>query len=185
MKRRVRLVVVLALALAARGRAMDGAERTSNTTGSYWSRRKAASRSGPAIIRCRPAKATWRPTPRSSWRAAVCARSIQSLTEEELEPIYYREALAAIATDPVWWSGLLIRKLFYTDRAARPVLYSPFVALSHRQHRSLPAHSAARRARPRAGVPARAHAPCAAVAAGLGRRWSRSSFFRRSVSGSR
>ena len=36
-----------------------------------------------------------------------------SLTEEEMEPIYYREAVAAIRRDPVWWSGLLARKLFY------------------------------------------------------------------------
>ena len=36
-----------------------------------------------------------------------------SLTEEEMEPIYYREAFAAIGRNPVWWSGLLIRKLFY------------------------------------------------------------------------
>jgi hypothetical protein len=36
------------------------------------------------------------------------------LTPEQLEPIYYREAFATIARDPVWWIGLLARKLFYT-----------------------------------------------------------------------
>lgn len=36
------------------------------------------------------------------------------LSPEELEPIYYREAFSAIAADPVWWSGLLSRKAFYT-----------------------------------------------------------------------
>lgn len=36
------------------------------------------------------------------------------LTEEQLEPIYYREAVRAIAADPAWWTGLLARKLFYT-----------------------------------------------------------------------
>ena len=35
-------------------------------------------------------------------------------TEEELEPIYYREAFSAIAADPRWWVGLLARKLFFT-----------------------------------------------------------------------
>jgi 4-amino-4-deoxy-L-arabinose transferase-like glycosyltransferase len=36
------------------------------------------------------------------------------LGPEALEPIYYREAFAAIARDPIWWGGLLARKLFYT-----------------------------------------------------------------------
>jgi 4-amino-4-deoxy-L-arabinose transferase-like glycosyltransferase len=36
------------------------------------------------------------------------------LSEEELEPIYYREALHAIAADPARWVGLLARKLVYT-----------------------------------------------------------------------
>ena len=36
------------------------------------------------------------------------------LSPEELEPIYYREAFGAIAADPLWWSGLLARKAFYT-----------------------------------------------------------------------
>jgi 4-amino-4-deoxy-L-arabinose transferase-like glycosyltransferase len=36
------------------------------------------------------------------------------LTAEELEPIYYREALHYIARHPAWWLGLLARKAFYT-----------------------------------------------------------------------
>jgi 4-amino-4-deoxy-L-arabinose transferase-like glycosyltransferase len=35
------------------------------------------------------------------------------LTAEELEPIYYREALGAIAARPGWWLGLEARKFFY------------------------------------------------------------------------
>jgi len=37
-----------------------------------------------------------------------------NLTEEQLESIYYREALGFIANDPIRWLGLLARKLFYT-----------------------------------------------------------------------
>jgi hypothetical protein len=36
------------------------------------------------------------------------------LTSEALEPVYYREAFAAISRDPGWWLGLLVRKAFYT-----------------------------------------------------------------------
>jgi hypothetical protein len=36
------------------------------------------------------------------------------LTEEELEPVYYREAVREIARRPLWWVGLVGRKLFYT-----------------------------------------------------------------------
>ncbi len=35
------------------------------------------------------------------------------LSAEELEPIYYREALRVIVERPVWWLGLEVRKLFY------------------------------------------------------------------------
>jgi hypothetical protein len=35
------------------------------------------------------------------------------LTEEQLEPIYYREALQTIAARPLWWLGLVARKFFY------------------------------------------------------------------------
>jgi 4-amino-4-deoxy-L-arabinose transferase-like glycosyltransferase len=38
----------------------------------------------------------------------------RGLTEEELEPIYYREALNFIAEAPVRWLGLEAKKLFYT-----------------------------------------------------------------------
>ncbi len=36
------------------------------------------------------------------------------LSEEALEPLYYREALGFIAADPVWWLGLEARKVWYT-----------------------------------------------------------------------
>jgi 4-amino-4-deoxy-L-arabinose transferase-like glycosyltransferase len=36
------------------------------------------------------------------------------LSEEALEPLYYREALGFIAEDPLRWLGLLARKLWYT-----------------------------------------------------------------------
>jgi Dolichyl-phosphate-mannose-protein mannosyltransferase len=35
------------------------------------------------------------------------------LSAEELEPIYYREAIGRIASQPRWWLGLELRKLFY------------------------------------------------------------------------
>jgi 4-amino-4-deoxy-L-arabinose transferase-like glycosyltransferase len=38
----------------------------------------------------------------------------RGLTEEELEPIYYREALNFIADAPLRWLGLVAKKLFYT-----------------------------------------------------------------------
>lgn len=41
-------------------------------------------------------------------------RAHAHLTPEELEPIYYRDALASIAADPLWWMGLVARKAFYT-----------------------------------------------------------------------
>jgi hypothetical protein len=37
-----------------------------------------------------------------------------NVTEEELESIYYREALGFIASDPMGWLGLMGRKLCYT-----------------------------------------------------------------------
>jgi 4-amino-4-deoxy-L-arabinose transferase-like glycosyltransferase len=37
-----------------------------------------------------------------------------SLTEDEMEAVYYREAFAAIRRAPVWWIGLLARKAFYS-----------------------------------------------------------------------
>jgi 4-amino-4-deoxy-L-arabinose transferase-like glycosyltransferase len=49
------------------------------------------------------------------------------LTPEELEPLYYREALAAIAERPLWWAGLIVRKFFYTCVPIGPsyTLHSP------------------------------------------------------------
>jgi 4-amino-4-deoxy-L-arabinose transferase-like glycosyltransferase len=41
-------------------------------------------------------------------------REHPGLTQEELEPLYYREAIAYIAAHPVWWTGLLLKKAFYT-----------------------------------------------------------------------
>jgi 4-amino-4-deoxy-L-arabinose transferase-like glycosyltransferase len=38
----------------------------------------------------------------------------EGLTAEELEPLYYRDAIAHITSNPVWWTGLLARKAFYT-----------------------------------------------------------------------
>ena len=36
------------------------------------------------------------------------------LSPEQLETVYYREAMRAIARDPAWWAGLLARKAVYT-----------------------------------------------------------------------
>lgn len=49
------------------------------------------------------------------------------LSPEALEPIYYREAFAAIARDPVWWAGLLVRKVLYLFVPLGPsyTLHSP------------------------------------------------------------
>jgi 4-amino-4-deoxy-L-arabinose transferase-like glycosyltransferase len=41
-------------------------------------------------------------------------KSHPDLSAAELEPVYYRAALAQIADHPRWWLGLLARKLFYT-----------------------------------------------------------------------
>ena len=42
------------------------------------------------------------------------------LSAEELEPLYYRDALAHIGAHPGWWLGLLARKAFYTVIPAGP-----------------------------------------------------------------
>jgi hypothetical protein len=47
-------------------------------------------------------------------------RAHEGLTAEELEPLYYRDAFGHIASDPVWWLGLLARKAFYTVVPAGP-----------------------------------------------------------------
>jgi 4-amino-4-deoxy-L-arabinose transferase-like glycosyltransferase len=41
-------------------------------------------------------------------------RSHPGLSAAELEPLYYRDALARIAEDPAWWLSLLARKAFYS-----------------------------------------------------------------------
>ena len=54
------------------------------------------------------------------------------LTAEELEPLYYKEALARIRAHPGWWVGLLFRKAFYTVVPAGPsyALHSTLYRLS-------------------------------------------------------
>ena len=47
-------------------------------------------------------------------------RSHPGLTSEELEPLYYRDALSQIAAHPIWWAGLLVRKVFFTVVPAGP-----------------------------------------------------------------
>lgn len=49
------------------------------------------------------------------------------LSPEALEPIYYGEAFAAIGSHPVWWAGLLARKVFYLFVPVGPsyTLHSP------------------------------------------------------------
>jgi hypothetical protein len=42
------------------------------------------------------------------------------LTPEQLEPLYYRDAFAHIASDPLRWLGLVARKAFYTIVPAGP-----------------------------------------------------------------
>jgi 4-amino-4-deoxy-L-arabinose transferase-like glycosyltransferase len=41
-------------------------------------------------------------------------RAHPGLAQEQLEPLYYHEAVAYIAAHPVWWTGLLVKKAFYT-----------------------------------------------------------------------
>ena len=57
------------------------------------------------------------------------------MTAEELEPLYYRDAIRYIAEHPLWWSGLLLKKAFYTIVPTGPsyALHSPlyrFVSLA-------------------------------------------------------
>ena len=42
-----------------------------------------------------------------------CAQSIRSLTEEQMEPIYYQESLGWIRTHPGDWLWLMAKKVFY------------------------------------------------------------------------
>lgn len=41
-------------------------------------------------------------------------REHPGVSQEELEPLYYREAIRYIASHPIWWGGLLMKKAFYT-----------------------------------------------------------------------
>jgi len=52
------------------------------------------------------------------------------MTAEQLEPLYYRDALDYIARHPAWWAGLLVRKAFYTVVPIGPsyTLHSPLYA---------------------------------------------------------
>ena len=54
-------------------------------------------------------------------------RSHPGLTAEELEPLYYRDALRHIVENPIWWAGLLARKAFFTVVPAGPsyAVHSP------------------------------------------------------------
>lgn len=48
-------------------------------------------------------------------REEIAFRAARSgLSSEQLEPLYYRDALDYIARHPLWWLGLLARKAFYT-----------------------------------------------------------------------
>lgn len=48
-------------------------------------------------------------------RAEIAFRNARpGLTSEQLEPLYYRDALEYIARHPLWWLGLVLRKAFYT-----------------------------------------------------------------------
>jgi hypothetical protein len=47
-------------------------------------------------------------------------QSHPGLTAEQLEPLYYRDAFRHIAADPLWWTTLLARKVFYAVVPAGP-----------------------------------------------------------------
>ena len=54
-------------------------------------------------------------------RAEIELRSSHpGLTAEQLEPLYYRDAISHITADPIRWLRLLARKLFYTIVPAGP-----------------------------------------------------------------
>jgi len=59
-------------------------------------------------------------------------RQHPGLTPEELEPLYYRDAIDYIVTHPAWWLGLLLKKAFYTVVPAGPsyALHSPLYRVS-------------------------------------------------------
>jgi hypothetical protein len=48
-------------------------------------------------------------------RAEIAFREARpGLTAEQLEPLYYRDAIQYIVRHPFWWASLLVRKVFYT-----------------------------------------------------------------------
>jgi 4-amino-4-deoxy-L-arabinose transferase-like glycosyltransferase len=113
MKRRVRLVVVLAL-----GSLLVVAPWTVRNVREYHRFILVASEGGITFWTgnhpLSPGEGDMAANPAIKLESRRLRAEHPSLTEEEMEPIYYREALAAIRMDPLWWSGLLIRKLFYT-----------------------------------------------------------------------
>jgi hypothetical protein len=54
-------------------------------------------------------------------------QSHPGLSAEQLEPLYYRDAFQHIAQDPMWWTTLLARKVFYAVVPAGPsyAVHSP------------------------------------------------------------
>ena len=58
-------------------------------------------------------KVTW-PRIRTSSVPNLRFGARPGLTAEQLEPLYYRDAIHYILAHPFWWAGLLARKVFYT-----------------------------------------------------------------------
>ena len=89
-------------------------------------------------------------------------QSHPGLTADELEPLYYRDALAQIAAHPGWWALLLVKKAFYTFvpvgpsytlHSTRYLLASVIPYLAARTagvHRPVPAGAPRRRRHPAA-----------------------------------
>ena len=80
------------------------------------------SRSGPATIRSRAAKAISRPIPTSSAPSSRSGAAHPGLTAEELEPLYYRDALRYIAANPGVVAGPAREESVLYGRARRPVV---------------------------------------------------------------
>ena len=116
----------LAVALVAGGRrgdrAVDGCATCASTNGSCSSRRKAASRSGPATTRWRAAKATSRRTRSSSAPSSRSARRTRALAPKSSSRSTTATRSATSRDHPGRWLRLLARKAFYTRRADRPVV---------------------------------------------------------------
>ena len=132
--------------------------RNARTYGRFvLSRRKAASRSGPAITRWRAAKATWPRTRRSSCRACVpgsASRPHRGRTRAALLP---RAVAATSSSNPAGGSAAGEEGVLH-GRAGGPVVYATLhaVSLSRRCVVSAPAAVRARRALAgwRGGAPA-------------------------------